>query len=436
MAAPVPFDLSMPFRGWVHQGDRFAIEELTLNPIGPMEVVVRNRAAQACYTLVTNLPEAAEDFESDKDVSTIRRGQGKIVEDRAVSPGHGAFGVVVAVGSQVRRVNIGDRVVTTVLPSCGTCYSCLRGEATACGHKDDIHWSNSSNTAFATMADGTVVWQDHTGGFAELSVCNEAWVVPVNESRLSDVELASLSCAPGSGWTFGLIGMPIEIASTVAVLGTGPLGLAIIQAARMRGARLIIAADRIPERMEAARGAGAHVVLDLDELGAGIVDRILELCGPASENMAAGGKPFEGFYHGRGADHVFEATGRTFGRPSTGLPKDPTGSGPVKWGVHATRRGGTFVHAGQTAPTSDPELWDPSPGPFDYHSRRYLSTSYGGRNVLSDVPRLATLIENVHLDAASLCDPVLPFEQGYVALRHSLDRDSLLPIITYEEAEV
>ncbi len=427
MTSPSDFDHTAPFRGWVRQNERFAIEVMTLNPIGPLDVVVRTRAAQACYTLAEFLPQKAENFEDVSD-----RGGHQFADGRAMSPGHGASGVVVAVGAQVRRVSPGDRVVTTVLPSCGTCYSCIRGEWYACGHKNDVQWAAESSRPFAQMADGTQVGQDHTGGFAELSVCPEAWVVPVHDSLLSDIELATLSCSPGSGWTFGLVGMPVEIASTVAVLGTGPLGIALIQAAKMRGARLIIAADRIPHRMEAAKKAGAHVVLDLDELGAGVVDAIRELCHPASENMAGGGKPLDGYYHGRGADHVYEATGRTFGDPSTGLPNDPTGASPVTWGVQATRRGGTFVHTGWTAPTSDPQLWAAAPGPFDYHARRYLSASYGGGNVLRDVPRVAHLINDGYLDARSLCDPVLPFEQGDVALRHALDRDRMLPIITFE----
>src|SRR5699024_5240967 len=140
---------------------------------------------------------------------------------------------------------------------------------------------------------------------------------------------------------------------------------------------------------------------------------------------------YQGFYHGRGADHVFEATGRTFGLPSTGLPRDPTGAAPVSWGVAATRRGGTFVHTGWTAPTSNPALWDPAPGPFDYHAKRYLSASYGGGNVLRDIPRLAKLIESGHLDARALCDPVVAFEHADVALRHSLDRDRILAIVDY-----
>lgn len=403
------------FKGWVRYQDWFEIRELRLRELRPTDIVVKNQAAQACYTLVPNVVDNAD-------------------RERAVSPGHGAMGVVVAVGDQVRRVRVGDRVVTPVTPSCGTCYSCVRGEWAACGHKSDIDWTNpeyAANPPFATLEDGTPVWQDHTGGFAEYSICPEPWVVPVNDSPLSDVALATLACVPGPGWAFGLVGMPITIGSSVVVIGCGPLGLSIIQTAKMMGSRLIIAADRIPARLEAAKAAGAHEVLNVDEIGDGIVERVQELCRPASENMAAGGKPYEGFYHGLGADHVFEATGRTLGEPTTGMPADPTGARAVSWGWRATRRGGTFVHTGWTAPTTDPELWGPAPGPFDYHAKKYLSAAYGGGNVLRDVPRLAKLIEMGYLDAMSLVDPVLPFERGDDAIRHAMNRDALLPIITY-----
>lgn len=415
MAEADPTQVETPFRGWVRHGTRFTIEDLRLRPRRPTDVVVRNLAAQACYTIVEN-------------VSTLPSPQAK-----AVSPGHGAMGVVVEVGHQVRRVVVGDRVVTPVTPSCGTCYSCIRGEWYACGHKSDIHFAHPDNPPFATMSDGTEVWQDHTGGFAELAVVPESWAVPVNDSPLSSVELASLACVPGPGWTFGLVGMPVTIASTVAVIGAGPLGLSIIQSAKMMGARLIIAVEPIAHRRDAAQAAGAHVVVDPDEEGVDVVALIRELCAPDTENLAAGGKPLDGFYDGRGADHVYEATGRTFGEPSTGMPRDPTGAQAVSWGFKATRRGGTFTHTGWTAPTSDPDLWEQAPGPFDYHGKKFLSAAYGGGNVLRDIPRLARLIEMGYLDAMALVDPVLPWERGDEALWHALNRDALLPIITFEE---
>ncbi|MEU7881428.1 alcohol dehydrogenase catalytic domain-containing protein [Microbispora bryophytorum] len=403
------------FQGWVRYDDKFEMKTLRLNPIRPKDVVIRNLAAQACYTIVTNVSELPN----------------QAVRPR--SPGHGAMGVVEEVGPLVTRVKPGDKVVTPVLPACGTCYSCLRGEWWCCGHKNDIDFAHPDNPPFAEMEDGRAVWQDHTGGFAELAVNDESWVVPVNESRLSNIELASLACVPGPGWAFGLLGMRIEIASSVVVLGAGPLGLAIIQAARMAGARLIIAVERIPHRLEAAKAAGAHVVLDSDEVGMdNLVGKVRELCRPATDNMYAGGKPYEGFYDGNGADHVFEAAGITFGDPTTGSPDDRTGAHFITLGPKMTRRGGTFVATGVVAPTNDPKVWGPAPGPFDYHGKRYLSAAYGGANVLRDIPRLANLIENGYLDAKALCDPILPFERADEALWSALNRDALLPIITFE----
>ncbi|GAA0995761.1 zinc-dependent alcohol dehydrogenase [Acrocarpospora macrocephala] len=407
------------FRGWVRHGNVLEILPMRLRPRRPTDVVVRNLAAQACYTIVSNVLDSADQIPGHAG--------------RARSPGHGAMGVVVEVGPQVRRVKVGDKVVTPVLPACGTCYSCVRGEWHACGHKNDLDFATPDAPPFAELEDGTPVWQDHTGGFAELAVCPEPWVVPVNESTLSNVELATLACVPGPGWTFGLIGARIEIASTVAVLGAGPLGLSIIQAAKMAGARLIIAAERIPHRLDAAKKAGAHVVLNTDEIGDTLVERIHELCRPETENMAAGGKPIVGFYGGTGADHVFEAAGATFGNPTTGMPADDTGALLVSQGVQATRRGGFFVHTGVTKKTNDPKLWTPAPGPFDYNGKRYLSAAYGGGNVLRDIPRLAKLIEMGYLDAMSLVDPVLPFEKGDEAIWSSLNRDKLLPIITFQD---
>lgn len=403
------------FKGWVRYEDKFEMKGLRLNPIRPKDVVIRNLAAQACYTIVTNVSDLPNQAA------------------RPRSPGHGAMGIVEEVGSLVTRVKPGDKVVTPVLPACGTCYSCLRGEWWCCGHKNDIDFAHPDNPPFAEMEDGRSVWQDHTGGFAELAVNDESWVVPVNESKLSNVELASLACVPGPGWAFGLLGMPIEIASSVVVLGAGPLGLAIIQAAKMAGARLIIAVERIPHRIEAAKVAGAHVVLNSDEVGMdNLVDKVRELCRPTTDNMAAGGKPYEGFYDGNGADHVFEAAGITFGDPTTGSPEDRTGAHFITLGPKMTRRGGTFVATGVVQPTNDPAVWGPAPGPFDYHGKKYLSAAYGGANVLRDIPRLANLIENGYLDAKVLCDPVVSFERADEALWSALNRDALLPIITFE----
>ena len=50
----------------------------------------------------------------------------------ALIQGHGGVGIVEAVGPEVRRVQVGDRVCVSGTPQCGTCYQCLRGRADMC----------------------------------------------------------------------------------------------------------------------------------------------------------------------------------------------------------------------------------------------------------------------------------------------------------------
>jgi len=50
----------------------------------------------------------------------------------AIIQGHGGVGVVEAVGPEVRRVRVGDRVCVAGTPQCGSCYQCLRGRADVC----------------------------------------------------------------------------------------------------------------------------------------------------------------------------------------------------------------------------------------------------------------------------------------------------------------
>ena len=144
----------------------------------------------------------------------------------ALIQGHGGVGVVEAVGPEVRRVQVGDRVCVSGTPQCGSCYQCLRGRADMCqflGRQgpDDL-------VPIADMRDGTPVYANsHIGGLAELMVTFEEWVVPVfTKATAADLGMVcSCVAVAGLGATASQALALVEPGSIVAVVGCGPLGL-------------------------------------------------------------------------------------------------------------------------------------------------------------------------------------------------------------------
>ena len=100
------------------------------------------------------------------------------MDDMAVIQGHGGVGVVEAVGPEVRRVRVGDRVCVSGTPHCGACYRCLRGRSDMCQFLSAI--GADDLVADGGSADGTPVYENsHIGGLAEVMVAFEEWVVPI-----------------------------------------------------------------------------------------------------------------------------------------------------------------------------------------------------------------------------------------------------------------
>ena len=124
----------------------------------------------------------------------------------ALIQGHGGVGVVEAVGPEVRRVQVGDRVCVSGTPQCGACYQCLRGRADMCqflGRQgpDDL-------VAMADMRDGTPVYANsHIGGLAELMVTFEEWVVPVvTKATAADLGMVCSCVAVAGPWRHDVAG--------------------------------------------------------------------------------------------------------------------------------------------------------------------------------------------------------------------------------------
>jgi S-(hydroxymethyl)glutathione dehydrogenase/alcohol dehydrogenase len=173
--------------------------------------------------------------------------------------GHEAAGVVVDVGSAVTYVKPGDHVICCLSVFCGHCEQCMTGHPYLCVNPE-VRRTPSDPPKYTW--NGTPVNQ-----FANLS--SYAETMPVYENAVvkipDDVPLeaaALIGCGVTTGVGAVLNTARIEAGSSVAVFGTGGVGLSAIQGARIGGARMIIAVDVFEHKLATARELGATHVVD------------------------------------------------------------------------------------------------------------------------------------------------------------------------------
>lgn len=165
--------------------------------------------------------------------------------------GHEAAGTVTALGPHARGVALGDKVVVTLIRSCGTCPSCATARPTNCETPYD-----GDHGPIKTAQGGKLHQAMACGGFAEKVVVDASQVVTLPEGI--GMEAASLlACGVITG-----IGAVVNVAKVrpgqdVVVIGAGGVGLNAIQGAVIAGARRIVAVDMEPSKLDIAKQFGA-----------------------------------------------------------------------------------------------------------------------------------------------------------------------------------
>jgi S-(hydroxymethyl)glutathione dehydrogenase / alcohol dehydrogenase len=429
------------FRGWITRGggtDRTTLQELTLRPISGRQVLVRTEATNLCYSNVGAVlglqpPPAgpppgggAAPGGGRGGAAAGRGGGGQPPAPRAVIQGHGGVGIVEAVGPEVRRVEVGDRVCVSGTPQCGSCYPCLRGRSDMCQFLARI--GPNDQVPLADLADGSPVFANsHIGGLAEYMVSPEEWIVPIwTTAAAADVGMVcSCVSVAGLGATIAGVRAQVEPGSTVAVVGCGPLGLSAVQGARIAGATRIIAIDPIRMRREAAQAVGATHVLDPNEEGQRLVARVRELSNHPNTRLWAGGRDAGGLLGAAGADFVVEAAGFDFVPSKLEPSPDPTGLLAIQHAYEMTAAGGHVVTTGLArGNVSIPAAT------FTIGGRTQHAGQAGGASPMRDIPRFVELLDHGQYDARTLATAVVPLEGLIDAYEQVAYRTTITAILT------
>lgn len=158
-------------------------------------------------------------------------------------PGHELAGVVSAVGANVEKWSVGDRVTVPFVCGCGACEWCRSGDAQVC--------PNQHQPGFT-----------HWGSFAERVVLHAADtnLVGIPDS-VSFEAAASLGCRFATAFRALTARAGVRADEWVTIVGAGGVGLSAVMIAKALGAR-VIAVDRNSGALDAATSVGAdHVVL-------------------------------------------------------------------------------------------------------------------------------------------------------------------------------
>jgi alcohol dehydrogenase len=196
--------------------------------------------------------------------------------------GHEAVGTVHAIGSAVKNVEVGDKVLVSCITACGACRFCREGRYGQC--------LGGGGWILGHLIDGTQA-EFVRVPFADTST----YKAPAG---VSDEDLLMLADILPTGYEVGVLNGKVSPGDVVAVVGAGPIGLSAIMGARLYSPSHVVAIDKADTRLEAAKQFGADVVVNndredpieaiahlTDELGA---DVTVEAVGvPATFELAA-----------------------------------------------------------------------------------------------------------------------------------------------------
>jgi L-iditol 2-dehydrogenase len=267
----------------LEQYKQFALRDVPQPTLEPDAVLVRVRVCGICGSDIHGM-----------DGSSGRRIPPIIM-------GHEASGEIAAVGEAVRGWKVGDRVTFDSTVYCGNCYFCRRGEINLCDNR-------------RVLGVSTGEYRQH-GAFAEYLTVPERILYRLPDSVTFE---QGAFVEPVSIAVHAVNRTRVHVGDVAVVIGSGMIGLLVVQVLRAAGCGQVIAVDIDSSRLALACELGAHAGLRSDQ-----VDVAAAICERTN---------------GRGADCAFEVVGIS-----------PT----VSLAVNSVRKGGQVTLVGNLSPNVD-----------------------------------------------------------------------------------
>lgn len=313
--------------------------------------------------------------------------------------GHEPMGEVIEIGSAVKNLKKGDRVVVPFTISCGECFFCKKGMFSLCDVSNPnaeiarkaMGHSPAALFGFSHMLGGI------PGGQAEYLRVPYADVGPIKiESSLPDEQVVFLSDIFPTGY-MAAENCGIEPGDTVAVWGCGPVGQFAIQSAWMLGAGRVIAIDMVEERLRMAETHGRAETINFTEDDDKVYDILMEMT------------------NGRGPDRCIDAVGceaHVGGSVDSVIDKVKTltmlgtdRAHVLREAIRCCRKGGTV-----SVPGAYVGLLDNIP--FGAAMNKGLTMKMGQTHVQHYMPQLLEKIESGEIDPSFVITHTAPLSEA------------------------
>ncbi len=372
--------MSLTCKAAIAIGDgTFSIETIEVENPKSDEVLVEIKAAGLCHT----------------DHDSLNWG-------KPIVMGHEGAGIVKAIGISVKSVKIGDAVILNWATPCGTCFQCEHENEHICENNSPVIAGSNGFTEGHAHINGTTLnglpieRSFNIGTLAEYTLVKESAVIknPIQDMSFSAASI--VSCGVMTGFGSAVNTAQVKEHSSTVVLGTGGVGLNVIQGVKVLKASKIIAVDINQSRLDMAMKFGATdtILADKDDKGLLKVAEKVKI-----------------MTNGRGADYAFECTA---------IPS--LGAAPLAM----IRNAGTAV---QVSGIEQEVLVDMSLFEWD---KVYINPLYGKCNPQRDFPKIIEHYRNGDIKLDEMITRAYPLEKLQQAFDDMLTGKNAKGVIVFE----